>query len=150
MMVMRSFAAGLSAFLLFVSVTVPAQSSRQQVKPGKIFVDSFGMGEDAEQLKISLGYELTRAGFKVVDYEQQAESKLSGLIVTRLEGGKQVKRVTVFLKDRSGRTIWNQDIGSTAVATRDSRDAIRQRAQEITRVLKRDAAPPAKKKSSKQ
>jgi hypothetical protein len=148
MLCMRSFAAGLSALLLFVSLTALAQTPRPPVKPGKIFVDSFGMGEDAEQLKVALGYELNRAGLKVVDYQQQADSTISGLIVTRVDGGKQVKRVTVFLKDRSGKTVWNQDIGSTATATRDSRDGIRQRAEEIARVLMRDAAAPRKKKAT--
>ena len=121
---------------------VLAQTARVPIKPGKIYVGSFGMGDDAEQLKLALGYELSQAGFKVADFEQQADSKLTGLIVTRMEGGKSVKRVTVFLTDKTGKQIWNGDIGSTSSATRSAEDSIRQRAQDIAKALKTDAAAP--------
>ena len=117
-----------------------AQSARTPVKPGKIYVGSFGMGDDAEQLKLALGYELTLVGFKVVDYEPQADSTITGLIVTRVEDGKPVKRVTVFLKDKKGKQLWNQDIGSTSNATRNDEQGIRQRAHDIARMLKQDSA----------
>jgi hypothetical protein len=99
------------------------------------------MGEDAEQLKLALGYELSRVGFNVVDYEQQADSTLSGLIVTRVTGGRPVKRITVFLRDKKGNQLWNQDIGSRSGATRDGQQGIRQRAQDIARILKQDSLP---------
>lgn len=118
-----------------------AQTPRAPIKPGKIYVGSFGMGDDAEQLKLALGYELGRAGFKVTDFEPQADSTLTGLIVTRVEGGKSVKRVTLFLKDKSGKQIWNGDIGSTSTASRSAQDAIRLRAQDIAQALKKDSAP---------
>jgi hypothetical protein len=103
------------------------------------------MGDDAEQLKLALGYELARVGFKVVDFQQQAVSTLSGMITTRVEDGRPVKRVTVFLTDRTGKKLWNQDIGSTSRSTRDDKEGIRQRAQDIAKVLKQDSSPPPKK-----
>lgn len=126
-----------------------AQSSQPPLKTGKIYVGSFGMGEDAEQFKLALGFELTRAGFKVVDFEQQADSTLSGLIVTRVDGGLPVKRVTVFLKDGTGKQLWNQDIGSTSSSTRDGKEGIRRRAQDIAKALKQDSTPPQKKTATK-
>lgn len=128
--------------IVFLSIFASGQTAKAPVKPGKIYIGSFGAGEDAEQLKLALGYELGRVGFKTVDFMSQADSWISGLIVTRVEEGKQTKRVTVFLKDRKGNTIWNQDIGATASGTRQTEDAIRQRAQDIARELKKDSAPP--------
>jgi len=141
---MRSVTAGCALLLLFTA-TVLAQSTRPPVKTGNIYVGSFGMGDDAEQLKLALGYELAHVGFKVVDFQQQAESTLSGIITTRVEGGRPVKRVTVFLTDRTGKKLWNQDIGSTSSSTRDDKEGIRQRAQDIAKVLKQDSSPPPKK-----
>lgn len=139
--------------VLCLVVTMCAQASPAPVKPGKIYVGSFGMGDDAEQLKLALGYELARAGFKVVDFEQQADTTLTGLIVTRNEGGKSVKRVTVFLKDKAGKQLWTQDLGSTSTATRTPQDGIRQRAGEIAKALKKDSSPqkaaPTAKSASK-
>jgi hypothetical protein len=141
---MRSVA-GICAVLLLLTVSILAQGPKVPLKTGKIYIGSFGMGDDAEQLKLALGYELTRAGFKVVDYEQQADSTLSGLIVTRVEGSRPVKRVTVFLKDKSGKQLWNQDIGSTSSSTRDGQEGLRRRAQDIARLLKIDSSTPVKK-----
>jgi hypothetical protein len=141
---MRSVTAGCALLLLFTA-SVLAQAARPPVKTGKIYVGSFGMGDDAEQLKLALGYELTRAGFKVVDYQQQADSTLSGMITTRVEDGRPVKRVTIFLTDKTGKKLWNQDIGSTSSSTRDDKEGIRQRAQDIAKVLKQDSSPPPKK-----
>jgi hypothetical protein len=118
-----------------------AQAAKAPVKTGKIYVGGFGMGDDADRLKLALGYELARVGFKVVDFEAQADSTLSGLIVTRVEDGRPVKRVTVFLKDKTGKQLWNQDIGSTASATRSDEQGIRQRAQDIAKMLKQDTNP---------
>lgn len=148
---MSRFVATCLAMLCAVA-TVSSQAAPTPVKPGKMYVGSFGMGDDAEQLKLALGYELARAGFKVVDFEQQADTTLTGLIVTRAEGGKSVKRVTVFLKDKTGKQLWMQDLGSTSAATRTAQDAIRQRAEEIAKALKKDssrqkAAPAAKSPS---
>lgn len=130
-----------------------AQTARVPIKPGRIYVGSFGMGDDAEHLKLALAYELGRAGFKVADFEQQADSILTGLIVTRVEGGRPLKRVTVFLKDKAGKPVWNEDIGSTSSASRSDQDAIRQRAQDIATALKKDSAAskasPAAKSSQK-
>ena len=141
---MRSIAVTVLLFLAFLP-SASAQGPKAPIKPGKIYVGSFGMGDDAEQLKLALGYELTHAGFKVVDFEPQADSTLSGLIVTRIETGRPVKRVTVFLKDKAGKQVWNQDIGSTSTSTRNDQQGIQQRAQDIARILKQDAAPPPKK-----
>lgn len=133
---------GMCVAVLCLASGVFAQTARVPIKPGKIYVGSFGMGDDGEQLKLALGYELGRAGFKVADFEQQADSVLTGLIVTRMEGGKSVKRVTVFLKDKTGKQVWNQDIGSTASANRTAEDSLRQRAQDIAKALKQDSVPP--------
>jgi hypothetical protein len=141
MEVMRSVAAACAVLL---ALTIPIWAANAPVKTGKIFVGSFGMGDDGEQLRLALGYELGRAGFKVVDFEPQADSTLSGLIVTRVEAGRPVKRVTVFLKDKAGNQLWNQDIGSTASAASEA-DGIRRRAQDIAGMLKKDAAPAPKK-----
>src|SRR4051812_27774015 len=141
MEVMRSIAAVCAVVL---ALTISGSATNAPIKTGKIFIGSFGMGDDGEQLRLALGYELGRAGFKIVDYEQQADSTLSGLIVTRVEGGRPVKRVTVFLKDKRGNQLWNQDIGSTSSAASEA-DGIRRRAQDIAGLLKKDAAPPLKK-----
>jgi len=140
---MRSLTAGWAVILVVAAVAF-GQTSKPAVKTGKIYVGSFGMGDDAEQLKLALGYELTNVGFKVVDFEPQADSVLSCLIVTRVEGGRPVKRVTVFLKDKTGKQIWNQDIGSTSNSARNDQQGIRQRAQDIAKVLKQDSATPKK------
>lgn len=137
----------LIALLFSFCSTAAAQTARPPVKPGKIYIGSFGAGDDAEQLKIALGYELGQAGFKVVDFLNQADSWMSGLVVTRVEDGKHTKRVSVFLKDRQGNSLWNQDIGSTFSGARSGSDLIRQRAQQIAKELKKAAAPaPATKK----
>jgi len=138
---MRSVAAVCAVFL---ALTVSAGAANAPIKTGKIFVGSFGMGDDSEQFRLALGYELGRAGFKIVDFEQQADSTLSGLIVTRVEGGRPVKRVTVFLKDKAGKQLWNQDIGSTSGAASEA-DGLRRRAQDIAGMLKKDAVPAPKK-----
>ena len=138
---MRSVAA---ACALVLALTVSGWAANAPIKTGKIFVGSFGMGDDGEQLRLALGYELGRAGFKVVDFEQQADSTLTGLIVTRVEGGRPVKRVTVFLKDKAGKQLWNQDIGSTSTAASEA-DGIRRRAHDIAGILKKDASAPLKK-----
>ena len=140
---MRRFVAACAVVLLLVGIAV-GQSTKTLVKTGKIYVGSFGMGDDADQLKLALGYELAQAGFKVVDFEPQSDSTISGLIVTRVESGKPVKRVTVFLKDKKGKELWNQDIGSTASATRSDEQGIRQRAQDIAKLLKKDSLPASK------
>jgi len=133
-----------SAVLLVFVVMALGQSAKVSIKTGKIYVGSFGMGDDAEQLKLALGYELTHAGFKVVDFEQQADSVLSGLIVTRVEGGRPVKRVTVFLKDKTGKQLWNQDIGSRSSSTHNDQQGIRARAEDIAKILKQDSILPKK------
>lgn len=130
-----------AAFVLIICSFAAAQSSRTPVKPGKIYIGSFGSGDDADQLKIALGYELSQAGFKVVDFLNQADSWMSGLIVTRMDDGKQTKRVSVFLKDRQGKSLWNEDIGSASTGAHTGSDVIRQRAQQIAGALKRAAAP---------
>ena len=140
---MRRFTTGCFVILLLAIVAVG--QTKTPVKTGKIYVGSFGMGDDAEQLKLALGFELTNAGFKVVDFEPQADTTLTGLIVTRVESGRRVKRVTVFLKDKTGKQVWNQDIGSTSSSTRDDQQGIRQRAQDIARMLKQDAGLRPKK-----
>ena len=124
-------------FLLFFALSAPAQTGKDPLKTGRIYVGSFGMGDDAEQLRLALGYELGRVGLKVVDFQGQADSVMTGLIVTRMESGKPVKRVTTFLKSRDEKTIWTQDFGPTDHATND----LRQRAEEIATRLKRDASP---------
>lgn len=139
--VMRAFRVWGTALLLFISILASGQTARPAVKPGKIFIGSFGSGDDAEQLKIALGYELSQAGFKVVDFLNQADSWITGLVVTRVEDGKQTKRVTVFLKDRQGNSLWNQDIGSASNGNRTGSDVIRLRAQQIARELRKDSAP---------
>lgn len=117
-----------------------AQSKSQPVKPGKIYVGTMGTGPDADSLRVALGYELGQAGFKVVDFEPQADSVLTGLIVTRVDEGISAKRVTTFLKDRhTGKMIWNEDFGSTYKSTKV--DPIRQRAREIAHALKEDSTP---------
>ncbi len=147
MYVMRLLRASVTALLLVISCLAAAQDARPPIKPGKIFIGNFGTGEDADQLKVALGYELGQAGFKVIDFLNQADSWMSGLIVTRVENGKQIKRVTVFLKDRKGNTLWDHDIGANSSGSRQGEDAIRQRAQEIARELKKATTPaaPAKK-----
>ncbi len=137
---MRRAIATCAAVVLIAGVVL-SQAARTPVKPGKIFIGNFGMGDDADQLKLALGYELAQVGFKVVDFEPQADSTISGLIVTRVEGGRPVKRVTVFLKDKTGKELWNQDIGSTSSSTRKDEQGIRARAQEIARFLKQDSTP---------
>lgn len=122
--------------------TVAAQAQTSVVRPGKIYVGSMGSGDDADQLRIALGYELGRVGFKIVDFEPQADSVLTGLIVTRVDEGKSTKRVTTFLKDRrTGRMVWNQDFGSTDSLNHSTDGLIRQRAQQIAKVLKEDSTP---------
>jgi hypothetical protein len=137
---MRPLGVWVTALVLITSCFVAAQTPRPPVKPGKIYIGSFGSGDDAEQLKIALGYELGQSGFKVVDFLNQADSWMSGLVVTRVEDGKQTKRVTVFLKDRQGNSLWNQDIGSASAGEHKTSDVIRQRAQQIARELKRVSA----------
>ncbi|MGH9521651.1 MAG: hypothetical protein ACRD3E_03865 [Terriglobales bacterium] len=135
---------------LVLAVMVAAQTKPSVVKPGKIFVGSMGTGDDADQLRTALGYELGRAGFKVVDFEPQADSVLTGLIVTRVDEGKSAKRVTTFLKDRrTGKMVWNQDFGSTYKGTNSSDGIIRQRALEIAKILKEDSTPKKTAKSHK-
>jgi len=137
---------GLASLFLFFALSAPAQSSNEPLKTGRIYVGSFGMGDDAEQLKLALGYELGRVGLKVVDFQAQSDSVLSGLIVTRMESGKPVKRVTSFLKSRDGKTVWTQDFGPSDRTTND----LRQRAVEIARRLKRDASPKHTRSHTKQ
>ena len=129
---------------VLLAFTISVVGANTPLKTGKIFVGSFGMGDDGEQLRLALGYELGRVGFKVVDFEPQADSTLSGMIVTRVEGGRRVKRVTVFLKDKNGNQLWNQDIGSTANAASEA-EGIRRRAQDIAGMLKKDASATPKK-----
>jgi hypothetical protein len=133
--------------LVFLLATLAiAQTRTAPVKPGKIYVGSMGMGADADELRIALGYELQKTGFKVVDFEPQSDTVLTGLIVTRVEEAQSSKRVTVFLKNRhTGKMVWNQDFGSTYSAAQA--DVIRRRAQEIAQKLKKDSAP-AKRKTA--
>jgi hypothetical protein len=126
--------------LILLSNFLFAQTGKPPVKPGKIFVGSMGSGDDAEQLRLALGFELANSGFKVVDFEQQSNTVLSGLIATRMDDGKPVMRATVFLKDRTGKMLWNQDFGAASTSSK-SNDTVRQRAREIAQRLKRDAAP---------
>lgn len=137
---MRWLAVGTT--ILILACTIAAQTKDPAVKPGKIFVGSMGPGDDADQLRVALGYELGRAGFKVVDFEPQADSVLTGLIVTRVDDGKSAKRVTTFLKDRhTGKMIWNQDFGSRYATTISHNQVIRLRAQQIARILREDCTP---------
>lgn len=137
---MRWFAVGTLVLLLVFSVS--AQTKPSAVKPGKIYVGSMGSGDDADQLRVALSYELGRVGFKVVDFEPQADSVLTALMVTRVDAGKSATRVTTFLKDRrTGKMIWNQDFGSTYAAAASRDQAIRHRAQEIAQILKEDSIP---------
>jgi hypothetical protein len=143
---MRWFALG--TVLLLLAGAAVSETKPPVVKPGKIYIGSMGNGEDADQLRVALGYELGRAGFKVVDFEPQADTVLTGLIVTRVDEGKSAKRVTTFLKDRrTGKMIWNQDFGSTYAVAMSRNEAIRRRAQEIAHILREDST--AKKPAAK-
>ena len=145
---MRWFVVG--ALALVLAATVAAQSKPSVIKPGKIYVGSMGTGDDADQLRMALGYELGRVGFRVVDFEPQADTVLTGLIVTRVDGGTSAKRVTTFLKDRrTGKMIWNQDFGSTYRGSASRDGIIRRRAQEIAKILKEDSTPPKTSKTKK-
>jgi hypothetical protein len=125
-----------------------AQTKAPPIKPGNIYVGTMGAGDDADQLRLALNYELGELGFKVVDFEPQADSILTGLIVTRVENGKSAMRVTTFLKDRrSGKMIWNEDFGSTYATLKS--DPIRQRAKEIAKALKEDSTPKKQTASNK-
>lgn len=131
-----------ATLILLMAVSISAQTRTSAVKPGKIYVGSMGSGDGADQLRVALSYELGRTGFKVVDFEPQADSVLTALIVTRVDAGKSATRVTTFLKDRrTGKMIWNQDFGSTYAATASRDQAIRRRAQEIAQILKEDSTP---------
>lgn len=137
---MRLFLVG-TVFLILAG-TVTAQTKAPVLKPGRIYVGSMGSGEDADQLRVAVGYELGQAGFKVVDFEPLADSVLTGLIVTRVDDGKPSKRVTTFLKDRrTGKMVWNQDFGSTYKGPSSRNGIIRQRAHEIAKILKEDCTP---------
>lgn len=134
----QSLAVAIIAVLLATATL--AQTKPAPLKPGSIYVGTMGPGKDADDLRIALGFELAQAGFKVVDFEPQADTVLTGLIVTRVEAGQSAKRVTTFLKDRhTGKMIWNEDFGSTYTASKF--DPIRHRAQEIAKALKEDSSP---------
>ena len=146
MKLFRSIATIATAVALTASLAIA--QTKAPVKPGKIYVGTMGTGPDADELRVALGYELSQVGFKVVDFEPQADSVMTGLIVTRVDEGKSAKRVTTFLKDRhSGKMVWNEDFGSTYRASKA--DPIRQRAEEIAKALKEDSTPKAKSHKKK-
>lgn len=144
--------AGIVFVLMMAAAPLLSNAAKAPLKVGKIYVGSFGMGDDANELRTMLGYELGRRGFKVVDFEQQADQVLSGLLAMKVAGGKTTARVTVFLKARDGNMLWNDDIGGTAAGTRTARESLQQRANDIAEALKakaqhaRGAPKSAKKK----
>ena len=96
-----------------------------------------------------LGYELGRRGFKIVDFQPQADQILSGLLSMKISNGKTTARVTVFLKTKAGKMLWNDDIGGTEAGTRTARQSLQQRANDIADALKtrtQRASPNRKKK----
>ncbi len=139
------------ALLLSCSIPACAQAARQPpVKNlGLIYVASMGESDKADEFRSMLGYELGQAGFKVTDFKLRADSILSGLLAIRPERGQSVARVTVFLKNKDGKTLWTGDFGATSKPTSIS-DSLRMRAEDVAAALKKLVGPPEQGKSGHQ
>ncbi len=125
------------ALLLSCCFAMLAQQTAQPPlkNPGRIYVASMGENEKADEFRGMLAYELGQVGFKVTDFKQQADTTLSGLLSIRPDRGQSLARVTVFLKDPRGNTLWTGDFGATAKPARVA-DTLRQRAEEVARALR--------------
>ncbi len=126
----------LLALFLSCCAAMLAQPAQPPLKnPGRIYVASMGETDKADEFRGMLAYELGNVGFKVTDFKQQADTTLSGLLSIRPERGQSLARVTVFLKDPRGNTLWTGDFGATAKPARVA-DTLRQRAEEVARALR--------------
>ncbi len=128
--------------LLLLPAAVFAQHAPPTLKdPGRIYVGTMGESDRADEFRGMLDYELGRAGFKVTDFKPQADTTLTGLLAVRAEDDKSVARVTVFLKNKQGKTLWTGDFGATSTPMRLS-ESMRRRAEEVAAALKKQLAPP--------
>lgn len=127
----------LALLLLLATGSFALDTKASLKKLGRIHVGSMGEGDEGEHFRVMLGYELGRSGFKVVDFEQQADVVLTGLLSTRVQAGRPVVRATVFLKTRDGKTLWTGDFDDTADGKRRNEDTLRRRAEDVAKALKR-------------
>ncbi len=131
----------LLALLLSCCAALLAQPAQPPLKnPGRIYVASMGENDRADEFRGMLAYELGHAGFKVTDFKQQADTTLTGLLSVRPDRGQSLARVTVFLKDARGNTLWTGDFGATAKPAGVAA-TLRQRAEEVARALRERVGP---------
>ncbi len=131
----------LLALLVSCCAAMFAQPAQPPLKnPGRIYVASMGENDHADEFRGMLAYELGHVGFKVTDFKQQADTTLTGLLSVRPDRGRSLARVTVFLKDARGNTLWTGDFGATAKPA-GMAVTLRQRAEEVARALRERVGP---------
>jgi hypothetical protein len=120
--------------ILAIWTTASVASPKSTLVVQKIYIGSFGQGDDSERLRMLLANELTAAGLTPVTEASDAEATLTGILTVQNFGNRTEAHVTASLRDTSGQQIWTGDFGSSFHA---GNDAVNWRAKDIAKSLKK-------------